>query len=363
MLNNSLQEIIQCNIEISNPASDDATFDSILLIVAPPTTAGTEAFTSVISIEKEDDLLAYGYTASEDAYIAAQTIFSQSPSPSKVFLYKRKVTESTPEDIATALATADAECDFYGFHLTSYRNTTDIRGAVSWAESHEKLYGFEYTNIASCPVETFTYFRSFGVFSGIADGFASNAQPKANEFASLAMMAKCFGYQSGIETWNLKELRTITPSLLSSTQKNTLKGININMFLRYAGKNVTIGGKTLAGEWIDVIRFRDWLKAKMQINVFNVLQTNIKVPFTDNGIGLIQGAIEKTLLQGQEVGGIARNEIDSSGQTVEGYTISVPRALDLTEADRNSRVLPNCKYKARLAGAIHLVEIQGFLTK
>ena len=118
----------------------------------------------------------------------------------------------------------------------------------------------------------------------------------------------------------------------------------------------------VSGEWIDVIRFRDWLKTDMQTRVFNILKGNRKVPFTDPGIGLIEGAMEKSLKEGQDMGGIAPSEYDSDDNLVPGYQVSVPRASDLTEAQRKSRKLPGCKYSARLAGAIHAVNIQGFLT-
>ena len=175
-------------------------------------------------------------------------------------------------------------------------------------------------------------------------------------------MAKCFGYDPGTETWNMKELATIVPSALSTDEKKSLEESNINSFRRYAGSNITFGGKMLSGEWIDVIRFRDWLKAEMQTNVFNALKTNRKVPFTDGGIGLIEGQMEATLSKGQTVGGIAPTEYDSDDNEIPGYTVTVPLASDLTEAERKSRKLTGCRYTARLAGAIHIVEIHGNLT-
>ena len=98
------------------------------------------------------------------------------------------------------------------------------------------------------------------------------------------------------------------------------------------------------------------------VNVFNALKTNRKVPFTDGGIGLIEGQMEATLSKGQTVGGIAPTEYDSDDNEIPGYTVTVPLASDLTEAERKSRKLTGCRYTARLAGAIHIVEIHGNLT-
>ena len=214
-----------------------------------------------------------------------------------------------------------------------------------------------------CPVSNFSYYRTFGFYCGSADGYEADEQPAENKYLALAAMAKCFGYDPGTETWNLKELATIVPSALSTNQKKELEEQKINTFRRYGGANVTFGGYTLAGEWIDVIRFRDWLEAEMQIRVFNVLKKNRKVPYTDGGIGLVEGAMESTLKDAQDIGGIAPDSFDENDKKIPGYQVFVPLAASLTEEQRKSRKLPGCHFTARLAGAIHIVDkIEGFLT-
>lgn len=368
MKNNPLDDIVKCNIDISSPASNDATFDSILLVVKGPEAPGEKTMSRTTAISQADELLDYGFTTEDAAYIAATVAFSQNPAPSSLYICIRNETsdeeasEENYEDIKITLARANGEAPFYGIHLTEFGDDADIQGAVSWAEANEKIFGFEYTDIEKCPVKNFSFYRSFGMFSGKADGYEDGSLPMENGYAALAWMAKCFGYDPGTEIWHLKELATIVPSALSTDEKKTLEESHINTFRRYAGCNTTFGGYMLSGEWIDVIRFRDWLKAEMQINVFNALKTNRKVPFTDGGIGMIEGQMEATLSKGQTIGGIAPTEYDSDYNEIPGYTVTVPLAADLTEAERNSRKLAGCRYTARLAGAIHAVEIQGNLT-
>ena len=370
MRNNPLDDIVKCDIDISSPGSSDATFDSILLVVPGPAAEGTQKITGTTAISKADELLDYGFTTESPAYIAATVAFSQSPAPDKVyFVVRNSTTEgvgetavTTYEDIPTVLTRANGEVSFYGIHLTSFKDPDDIAAAVSWTEANEKVFAFEYTDIDACPVKNFSYYRSFGKFSGLADGYDVSEQPIENEYAALAWMAKCFGYDPGTETWHLKELATIVPSKLSTAQKKSLEDKHINTFLRYAGCNCAIGGYMLSGEWIDVIRFRDWLKNELQIRVFNALKVNKKVPFTDGGIGLIEGTMDSTLKEGQDIGGIAPTEYDADDKPIYGYTVTVPKASDLTEAERKSRKLTGCKWSARLAGAIHAVEIGGNLT-
>lgn len=372
MKNNPLDDIVKCSIEISSPASSDASFDSILLIVPEPTEEVDELniMKKVTPISKADELLDYGFTVNDTAYKAATVAFSQSPTPSELYICIRKMTtiqedeeiEKVYESITETLIRAASEIQFYGIHITDFKGTEDVEAAISWAEANEKMFAFEYTDYDKCPVKNFSFYRSFGIFSGVADGYDIKQQPDENKYAALAWMAKCFGYDPGTETWNMKELATIVPSALSTAQKKELTEKNINTFLRYSGCNCAIGGKTLAGEWIDVIRFRDWLKAEMQIRVFNVIKVNRKVPFTDEGIGLIEGAMEATLKKGQNIGGIATTSFDEDGTEIPGFVVKVPKASSLTEAERKSRKLTGCSYTAKLSGAIHAVEIEGFLT-
>ena len=370
MKNNPLDDIVRCNVEISSPASSDASFDSILLVVPGPKAAGEKTMDKVTAISRADALEDYGFSTEDTVYLAAMVAFSQNPSPDKLYICIRQGKESeidgesttVYEDMAAALSRASKEAEFYGIHITDFREETDVQAAIAWAEANEKLFAFEYEDYDNCPVKNFSYYRSFGMYAGDPDGYGEDESPAENRYAALAWMAKCFGYDPGTETWHLKELAAIVPSALDTSQKKELEEKHINTFLRYAGCNCTIGGYTLAGEWIDVIRFRDWLKAEMQINVFNALKANRKVPYTDAGIGLVEGKMEETLKKGQDIGGIAPTEYDTDGNVVSGYSVTVPRAADLTEAERKSRKLRGCRYLARLAGAIHAVEIEGFLT-
>ena len=392
MKNNPLDDLVKCSIEISSPVSSDEMFDSILVVVAPPGMGGgadastqetkeMKAMNKVTAISQADELLDYGYTVEDPVYAAALVAFSQTPSPDELYICIRKEAEKgeesgTPggsggdagtegqktwENIQTTLSRAKSEAGFYGICLVGFRDPETVEGVVSWTEANEKLFAFEYLDPDACPVKNLSFYRSFGIYSGEADGYEEGEQPAENQYAALAWMAKCFGYDPGTETWHLKELASIVPSALSTARKKELEEKHMNTFRRYAGCNVTFGGYTLAGEWIDVIRFRDWLKAEMQINVFNALKTNRKVPYTDAGIGLIEGKMEETLLRGQPIGGIAGNEYDEENM-IPGFTVTVPRATSLTEAERKSRKLPGCRFTARLAGAIHATEIEGYLS-
>ena len=121
-------------------------------------------------------------------------------------------------------------------------------------------------------------------------------------------------------------------------------------------------GKALGGEWLDVLRFRDWLKTAIQVAIAEVFISMPKVPFTDGGITLIHNALESVLKEGVESGGIAPTSYDANGNEVASYSISVPRATDISAATMATRKLSGITWSAITSSAIHLVRLNGTLT-
>jgi hypothetical protein len=154
----------------------------------------------------------------------------------------------------------------------------------------------------------------------------------------------------------------VTTDPLTETQYIAITGKNGNTFERFRNISITQNGKVAAGEWIDVIRFRDWLQEEITVNVFNALVNSDKVPYTDDGIAIIETQIRQALELGTRRGGIAPIEYDEDGNENYGYTISVPLSSSISANQKATRVLQDVSFKARLAGAIHVVEITGSLT-
>ena len=67
-------------------------------------------------------------------------------------------------------------------------------------------------------------------------------------------------------------------------------------------------------------------------------------------------------LKAQDIGGISLTEFDADGNAIPAYHVNVPRSSEITEEVRKSRKLSNCTWSARVAGVIHAVEIEGYVT-
>ena len=208
-------------------------------------------------------------------------------------------------------------------------------------------------------------FRSFGIYAGTYYGQTAEelgiTGDRKNKYLHIAWAAECLNNEAGSETWVHKKLIGVQPCNMTSTDMTILKAYNVSYYTTYADRDITQGGKVAAGEWIDVIRFRDWLQNDMQIRVFNTLVKHPKVPYTDEGISLIKNQMIASLKQGQVQGGIAPTEFDEDENEIPGFVVKVPLAANIPDFQKHSRVLKDCTFRARLAGAIHVVEIKGVL--
>ena len=257
-------------------------------------------------------------------------------------------------------AILDEDSAWYGLVLTE-RVKADQLKAAEWTEANDRLFitATDEADVLNPSLSTdlisvlknTRYFRTAVLYH-------TNA---ATEYPDAAWAGRVFTIQPGAETWALKSLASVTPSPLTSTQKQTVVNKGGNTFEFYQAQiALTNPGKVAAGEWIDVIRFRDWLKDTIQVNMVQMMINRDKVPYTDAGIQLCVNNLRKSLQEGQNVGGIAPDELDANNNTVPGFVITYPRSVELAPSIKASRAL-SLGFTARLAGAIHVVEITGAL--
>lgn len=266
---------------------------------------------------------------------------------------------------SVALAAAQSETDdWYGISLTS-RAEADILDAAAWTEANEKLLGVtsadagivdagDTTDIASL-LEQNQYFRTHVWYHADA----------ANQWLDAAIAAAMFTYYPGQESWAIQRLGGIAYDTLSEGQAQAAFAKNANTFEQFRNFAITQGGKVAAGEWIDVIRFRDWLVEQIKINVVSAMvNADGKVPYTDPGIQIIVTAMRQALDLGQARGGIAPPEVapDDATRMIPGYVTRYPRSTAVAFNDKANRILRDVGFTARLAGAIHTVQIRGSLT-
>lgn len=344
-----IDKLINVSISISKSALVGDSFSKLLLVVAKPSDGNPPA--SFAEYSSVAELVTAGFAEDSDICNAANVAFSNGASSLYV------ATLDTGESITTVLDKASTAGSWYGLALVGLE-AKDLTAAAGWAESNDKLLGFTEVGTIKNNLGK-TYLNSHGWY--VKD--STETGNTYNKYLHIAVMAKCFTYEAGKETWAYKRLSLISPSELTDTERQSIESENLNYYVECAGASITVNGKTTDGEWIDVVRGKAWLQSDMQNRVYNLFVKNPKVPFTSAGIALIQNQMIASLKQGQTNGLISADEYDEDGNTVPGYTVTVPAISAVSDADRAARNLGACTFTARLAGAIHLVEIKGTLVQ
>lgn len=355
-----LDNIVNCNISIESPVEDSASFGTIMLIGDGPLKGGKD-LKDIDKYASLAEVVDAGWQEDEAVYKAARIAFLQEHKPEFIYVAVRQEAASAVDDTeGTGESLTNREkfsetvkrvisvTGWYGLALVGAEDT-DINEVAELIESTEKIFAFSIQEMKN-PILKKNLMRTFGIYSDVAD-----------ENAHVAWLAEGFSYDPGSETWAYKMLKGVTASELTTREMRTLEEEKLNYYIPCAGKNITRDGKVVGGEWIDVIRFRDWLKNQMQIRIFELFIKNPKIPYLDTGITLVENQMRAALQAGQKAGGIAETEFDENDEPVEGYTVTVPRAASLSSAQRASRTLKDCRFTARLAGAIHIVELEGNL--
>ena len=263
--------------------------------------------------------------------------------------------------IATGMtAIKAADNDFYGVILASHKKQ-DVLDMAAYVETQTMLFGTSTdevgayaqasTDDVSSQLNNNKYYRTY-----------CDVRKDARDYEEVAKMARCFAIDPGGETWALKSLSSVKADGWTETEYTTIKNKNCNTYEKVRNISVTQNGKVVAGEWIDIIRFRDWLVEEIQTNVFTLLKNNDKVPYTDAGIAMVENVVRKALEDGQARGGIAPTEYDENNNENPGFVLTVPLASEITPTQKATRDLKDIKFTARMAGAIHAVEIKGSFT-
>lgn len=245
------------------------------------------------------------------------------------------------------------DADWYGLVLAGSHSAAEITAAATWIESAERLMV-----AASQDSEIITHALAGATDIAAALATASRARtaviyhPKCGQFAGAALQGRVLPLSPGSETWAYKTLSGVDICTeMTPTHITNALAKKANIYQSLGGLGVTRPGLVAANEWIDVIRFRDWLVARLQEDVFGSLVRSDKVPFTDKGISVVEKDIRSVLQEGVEVGGLE-----------EQYSVTVPKSVDVSQSDKAARRLDDVRFQAYLAGAIHTLQINGVLT-
>lgn len=183
--------------------------------------------------------------------------------------------------------------------------------------------------------------RTFGVYLPTAD----------TEYPEAVWSGSQLAYTPGSNDWDFKRGVGATVSKLSATSKVNLKAKDWNYYTSKGGVNVFQDGNMFDGTPIDQVIVEDWLYARLQEGIYFRIINSLKIPMTNPGLLIVENEIRSVLAQAEANGAIDR-----------GWTVETPDVLSIPANLRAQRTAGVFVFRARLAGSIRKIEINGFLS-
>lgn len=142
----------------------------------------------------------------------------------------------------------------------------------------------------------------------------------------------------------------VSADSLTTSQENYIRGKGINVYTPTAGAATSFAGTCAkAQRYIDDQRFLDWQDTQIKLDFANLQFQAGKIPFTDTGIQMVKLMVQACLEKGVKAGGWAPGSV----------SVTVPKAADVSGANKANRHLPDVKWSATLSGAVHTVAVIG----
>ncbi|RME21185.1 MAG: DUF3383 family protein [Candidatus Zixiibacteriota bacterium] len=357
-----IEEIVNVQISRETTAVSQKGFGT-LLILGDTNPAGLDPNAGdprVLIANSIDDVSAV-FSVNDPEYLMAAAAFAQEPKPTQVKIGQIDATASETF-VAGLAAVRNEDDDWYGLVITDRTAATQkaVADAVETLSSR-KLFGIssndpnivdqtdtaDSTSIAA-HLKANALSRSFVIYHDMGD--ATGATQPDDPMADAAWMGNRLPSDPGSSTWAFKTLATVPPTKLTPTQSQNARSKNANTYETIGGVNITREGTTGEPEYIDVIRGVDYIQARMTETIFSRIVNLPKIPYTDQGVAIIESAIRTVLNQSIDQGILSADPAP---------VVSVPKVADVPFNDRANRFLPDVTFSATLQGAIHSVTVQG----
>ena len=202
------------------------------------------------------------------------------------------------------------------------------------------------------------YACSLGASQNTASIATTNAGASVASASAVGYLCR---FAAGAASIGLKTFLGIEADALSLTQANRAKQYGANVYTEIGGVDVLWNGNT-SGEiaagayyFLDTLIATDRLKAEIETAVYAVLRGDPKVPYTQNGINAVVGALVS----------VAQSFVaqDILLPFDPATAVNTPTLASIPAGDRTARHLPDITAEFVGAGAIQSTTIQITVTE
>lgn len=335
--------------------------------------AGIPAEATALALAMNNDLAGWGVGGSAELLIAAVgnvvEIDTVSPANDGELWYFSGVSNISLEDItplrgggggiADDLAViAAVDADWYELVLADAFGALDILAAAGWvAGSTNKILA-----ASSQDFEVVAAGTGVGHDLSLADRTETSLTFSLHSMAQYpggAAAGRFLPEDPGTEMRAFKSLGGVTPSQLSPAQVTNAAADFVNLYIGIEAGGVEIVRGNLWKGWssgaaetfIDTIRLIDATVFEVQSRVLSLMRAQPKVAYTNKGLASIKGAILASV----------RSFMPHGYAEGSGF-VGMPDVDDISDANKQARLLPGVTFGAVLANGIATVNISGSLT-
>lgn len=270
-----------------------------------------------------------------------------------------RITESTLNPTAAGGIAADLAAiwaenkNWYGLGIDS-PGKQEGEAASQWVEANGSVICALSTSDSDAADSTVTTdLLSFLETNSVTRTAGLFTQYSNLSFGGFGWLATRLTQTPGSDTWNFNTIALVQADsdyLVPESSILAVKAKNGTVYTTLAGLNLTQGGTSGGGEWMDQTRFIDWLRVTIQLAMIALLARNVgKIPYDDTGIATIEQTIKQVLEQGVKNGGFVKDS----------YVVTPPSVAGIPTANKTARNLPSLPWTAKFAGAIHTMTING----
>lgn len=320
------------------------------------------------------------WASSTSAYKAALSAFSQNPRPRQIKI--GHVADDGTMTSAELQAQLDllyaSDSDWYFLTVTSeLRDVAATVGIAVWTQAKNKLAIIDSNDAdTENPADdTCLAAANKGVYDRTAVFYHTDAA--AYPAASLVgyMQTRDFDEANSAYTAKFKTLPGIDAVNIGSAAVTAVTGFTpgegqseavghmANTYIDIGGRNFTVEGSTLtANVFLDEIHTTDWIIARTEEEALGIMLNNPKIPFTDQGMQMLAGAVRTVMQQAVRAKLVAEDLDPVTGEYAPSVVITVPSVFDVPESQRKARIAPAIECRFRASGAVHFTTVRYQMT-
>jgi len=359
----SLQEIVDVSITLESSALTVRGFNSLMLAgksasfvggaPSPFAVGDVRPYTTLSEVQADAAIAADG-----EIMKMAQVAFAQSPSMSVLYIAYAKDTTSDPDE---QIETSDL-LDIMATNNEWFGYCSEFNDPLSIKRQNDALgstkYGFYL--IEDAPDAIPAGLDGLSDYSSL--WHTKSTDTAGGKYVNVAVASALLALKPGSYTAAFKSLQSVELSTYSPAEEKLLRPTDgtpahrINQYSSVSGRGITWEGVTAnvsVKGFIDTYIGKIYLQARLEEDIFAQLASVGKVPYTNAGAQIITTAVLTRL-----------NE-----SVRDGYLKAVPAPVvapiqldQIPATSVSARVLPDVRFTAETAGAIHTVKINGTIS-